>query len=70
LDTANFLKEDPRRSTWRDALASVNGLSQLDSLMADHSPVSEEMNVAWANHELVSDYIDETLDFLTRAPVR
>jgi hypothetical protein len=45
----------------------VKGLSEADGLVADHSPLAEEMNVAWAQHELVSDYMDQTLDFLTQA---
>ena len=32
----------------------------------DESPVFEELNVAWAGHELVSDYIDVTLDWLLK----
>ena len=32
----------------------------------DESPVFEELNVAWAGHELVSDYIDHTLDWLLK----
>ena len=53
LDSAGKLKEDPRRSSWRDLLRepAVPGLAS-DSLMADKSPVSELLNVAWAQHEL------------------
>lgn len=33
----------------------------------DESPVFEELNVAWAGHELVSDYTDTVLDWFTNS---
>lgn len=31
----------------------------VDSLVADESPISELMNVAWASHEIIDEYLDE-----------
>jgi hypothetical protein len=33
------------------------------NLKQDESPIFEELNVAWARHELVSDAIDDMFDF-------
>lgn len=34
-----------------------------DSLVADESPLSELLNVAWASHEITSQYGGHILDF-------
>uniref|UniRef100_A0A7S1ZEB9 Uncharacterized protein n=1 Tax=Trieres chinensis TaxID=1514140 RepID=A0A7S1ZEB9_TRICV len=57
------LREDPRRSEWRIVLkkfAERNG----DSLVADASPLAEEMNVAYSMHEMARDKVQEALQFL------
>ena len=37
-----------------------------DSLVADRSAVSELMNVAWAQHEIVADHVAAAFDFCER----
>ncbi len=44
---------------WQGALKAVPGLKAIDSLQPEKSAVSEELNVAWARHELISDNVDE-----------
>ena len=67
LDADGFLLTDPRAggAAWRGALGGLaRGLG--DSLAADASPVAEELNVAWASHEIVADDINATLAFFKR----
>jgi hypothetical protein len=61
LDSSSMLIHDPRVSEWRRALEKHRGE---DSLIADKSPISEVMNVAWAMHEISRDSVDESLQFL------
>ena len=81
LDQKGYLREDPRRSSWREAVRSAPGLlGQLpgpagagggrpDSLEADASAVAEVLNVAWAMHEIVSDQVRaEPVDEPVTAP--
>lgn len=66
IDSASFLLlEDPRRSDWRVALqkALPEVFPSQDSLIADESPLSELMNVAWAYHEITDDSLKETFDW-------
>ena len=44
---------------WQDTLKGVPGLKAIDSLQPEKSPVSEELNLAWARHEIISDHVDE-----------
>ena len=48
LDDQGYLLEDPRRSDWRSVVRPV---VTTDSLVAHASPISEILNVAWAEHE-------------------
>ena len=59
LDDEGFLKADPRESAWRDAIRSLAP----DSLQPDASPISEMMNVAFAQHEIMSTPIASMMDF-------
>ena len=43
---------------WQMALSSVPGLAGV-SLEPEKSPVFEELNLAWARHELISDGLNE-----------
>lgn len=79
LDGDGMLKEDPRRSPWRAAIAAAPGLAaslpgtapgSADSLLPDESAVSEALNVAWAMHEIVSDEMPATIAFITHAARR
>ncbi len=56
------LREDPRRSAWRDVVAKVPGANELP-LDSDKSSLSEVMNVAWAVHELFRDGVGDMYDF-------
>lgn len=62
LDSSGHLVEDPRRSNWRSVLKHLADRMN-DSLVADRSPLSEELNRAWGAHEMTADRFDETLDF-------
>ena len=74
LDTDGFLRDDPRRSGWREALEAAPGLRAAlpgpapggapDSLVPDESAVAEALNVAWAAHEIASDPMAQTLQWL------
>jgi len=61
LDDQGYLLEDPRRSDWRSVVRPV---VTTDSLVAHASPISEILNVAWAEHEYTDAFLDETLDWL------
>ncbi len=63
----HMLQHDPRGTVdiWRPALeraAEEHGLAGL-SLEADRSAVFEELNVAWAGHEIVADVMDDVFEF-------
>jgi hypothetical protein len=61
LDEKGMLKDDPRMSDWRTVLAKAlpHIVPAKDTLVADASPVSELLNLAWALHEITDEYIDE-----------
>jgi hypothetical protein len=63
LNSEGFLRQDPRQSTWRRALleTAAHALGN-DTLLADQSAINEELNVAWAQHEFISDFVNATLD--------
>lgn len=65
LDDAGRLKEDPRRSNWRNVLQHLlqSGHLHSDTLEADKSAISEELNLAFAYHEITADFMSETLQF-------
>lgn len=63
VDASGFLVDDPRRTNWRDAVRPVVP-EAVDSLVADASPVSEILNVAWARHEFTDAHLEESLDWL------
>ncbi|CAB9524171.1 expressed unknown protein [Seminavis robusta] len=66
LDESTFeLNKDPRRSTWRDVLKEHVACPP-DCLVADQSPVSEVMNVAWGAHEMARDGVRESIAFILR----
>ena len=56
------LIEDPRESRWRDVLRPFAASD--DGLVADKSPLSEVMNVAYAKHEMARDEVKTALEFL------
>ena len=69
VDAAGLLTEDPRQSAWRQVLlkalpdnSSGGGGTQI-RLEPDLSPVSEVLNVAYAQHELVSSTTTHMLDW-------
>lgn len=66
LGEKNFLREDPRGSRWRKAVEHLKKKLG-DNLIADESPLSEELNRAWAAHESTSDYFLDTIQFLENA---
>jgi len=63
LDKDGFLLQDPRGSDWREVLIAKEKVPQGDSLIADESPLSELLNVAFARHEFTSQFGLEPLDF-------
>ncbi|CAK0890205.1 unnamed protein product [Prorocentrum cordatum] len=62
-----LLAADPRKGAeWREALLATGVPQELgDSLEADASAICEEMNVAWASHEMCSTFAEDRgmLDF-------
>mmetsp|Transcript_11849 Transcript_11849/g.22613 ORF Transcript_11849/g.22613 Transcript_11849/m.22613 type:complete len:397 (-) Transcript_11849:144-1334(-) len=63
LDPEYLLFNDPRQSDWRTVLQGLE-LVEGDNLGPDESNIAEILNVAWASHEITSDFMNETLDFL------
>ena len=63
LDSNGYLKEDPRASDWRQALAPM---ANADSLQPDKSPLSEVLNVAYALHELSADGFEQDVEWLEK----
>lgn len=57
------LLADPRTSGWR-SIGALRKAAKSDSLVADQSAISEELNVAFAAHEISADAIDQALLFL------
>jgi hypothetical protein len=62
LGSDSKLAVDPRQSAWRDVVATVPGVGDIP-LASDKSSLSEELNVAFAVHELFHDGVDQMLDF-------
>lgn len=60
--TTKQLRQDPRQSNWRDVLRPHAGTS--DHLVADESPISEVMNVAWGMHEMTRDGVREAIQYI------
>ena len=58
LDGDGFLRQDPRRAPWREALAAAgvldanSTLAGYDTLAPDESALSEVLNLAYAVHEI------------------
>jgi hypothetical protein len=63
LDSEGYLREDPRRSEWREALRRQAARIG-DSMVPDESPIAEVLNVAYAAHELCADGFDEDMKWL------
>jgi hypothetical protein len=63
LTLSGELAEDPRRSGWREVLHSAVPETRKMNLKPDESCISEELNVAWASHEITSNFMSQTLDF-------
>ncbi|KAJ8907555.1 hypothetical protein NDN08_007666 [Rhodosorus marinus] len=65
LDADGRLNSDPRTSSWRETLSkSVPRLAHDDGFRPDESPVAELLNIAYAQHELSADGIEQALEFL------
>jgi len=58
-----LLLDDPRKSEWRRHLHSIVP-SEVDTLQADESAISEVMNTAWAMHEFTDAHLPSLLDWL------
>jgi zinc transporter 2 len=67
IDNGGYIIMDPRLSNWRDALLPLSFDLLPDVLTPDASPISEEMNVAYAQHEIVSDSMKNTIEFFNKA---
>ena len=71
LDDNNYLIKDPRNSNWRNIIRSGLGTDILssmnDNLIADESPISEEMNVAYSMHEVTDQCNQEMLQFINQS---
>jgi hypothetical protein len=73
LDGDGFLRQDPRRAPWREALAAAgvldanSTLAGHDTLAPDGSALSEVLNLAYAVHEIcgTQGVTTRMLDFFT-----
>jgi len=65
IDDNGLLEIDPRKSDWRPVLQKHADKIN-DSMIADASPISEVMNVAWGMHEMARDGVKDALDFLMK----
>jgi len=68
--STNLLVHDPRDETnskynWRALATKVlpHIVPSRDTLRADHSPISELLNLAWALHEITDAHLDEVMAF-------
>lgn len=62
LNAEGHVAANPRTSDWRSALETLKERMS-DSLVADASPLSEELNRAYAGHEITSDFFNDVLNF-------
>jgi hypothetical protein len=60
-----LLEDDPRQTNWRQvvAMAIPSAVPHRDNLIADHSAISELLNVAWDMHEITDDCNIEVFDW-------
>ena len=63
--TSHELLNDPRQSDWRTIVFKTLPSNE-DKLIADLSPISELFNVAYAQHEITDEYLNETFDFFKK----
>lgn len=69
LDAAGMLKFQPRSGVWKMSIRADPAASAVikalgDTLVADASPVAEEMNVAFAHHEISADHMPKVFEWL------
>lgn len=73
LDAQGYVTQDPRYTTkpWRDELAATLGQAVLGpedgsitGPASDWALISEQMNVAFANHEIIGDHLTASLAWL------
>eukprot|EP00854_Cymbomonas_tetramitiformis_P005869 gene5869-7068_t len=63
-DDRGYLQQDPRNTMWRELIAGqVPEVAKLP-LEDDLSPISEELNMAYASHEIVAEFMEETLAWM------
>mgnify|MGYP003685014893 CR=1 FL=1 len=75
LDANGCLQGDPRETEWRqllvgsDVAAHLPGTrpDRIDTLEPDVSPLAEILNVAWAEHEITSEYMRDTMRWISYA---
>ena len=66
IDKNNYeLIDDPRQSNWRDIVKKILPKNE-DSLISDLSPLSELMNVAYGQHEITDEYLNEIFIFFNK----
>ena len=68
VDQEGMLIHDPRANgvNWRDTVykAIPEAITQeKDSLVADESPLCEVLNVAYGQHEITDEFLDQTMNF-------
>ncbi|DBA66909.1 TPA: hypothetical protein ACH3X2_002029 [Trebouxia sp. C0005] len=65
LDSSGFLLEDPRQTSahWQELLKQHVPATKQMNLKVDESVIHEELNLAWAGHELISDNISSIFKF-------
>lgn len=64
VDDDFFLKDDPRKTPWRDALAGMETeLGEPEGFPPATSPFEEYLNRLYALHEACADHFEDVLDF-------
>lgn len=62
-----YLRADPRHSNWRGLVEDMEDIKNTDNLIADKSSIAEELNVAYALHEMTAEHMDKTIVFFNKA---
>lgn len=64
LNPEDFIKKPPRRSGWQEIAGPTAALIGDNLQDFDASPLAAAMNVAWAFHEMTSEFMGDALDWL------
>lgn len=66
LDEQDYLMQNPRSMTWRDA-AREQAVLAGDTLQPDNSPLCEVLNLAYGQHEITAEHFADALQWIRSA---